>query len=213
MLVVVINDLYTAAMLLVLAHKPDVIIQKIKAFKGLHQSRGRYVGFGTAAPVPQGQRPCEGSGKTGFDVLSRDKNKGFMKPHHIGAFQLKPKKIVYDEFVKRLQQERLSPERCTVQLFPLLVAEGLFDDLNTELRPFRREIVLVIIEVSKETVNSLPQFLASDLSPVSDAFGILKDYGPVLTLNLSQGWQEQRQGRPFPPFPSLRRSFCGNSME
>ena len=121
--------------------------------------------------------------------------------------------FVYDEFVKRLQQERLSPERCTVQLFPLLVAEGLFADLNTELRPFRREIVLVIIEVSKETVNSLPQFLASDLSPVSDAFGILKDYGPVLTLNLSQGWQEQRQGRPFPPFPSLRRSFCGNSME
>ena len=115
--------------------------------------------------------------------------------------------------MKRLQQEWLSPERCTVQLFPLLVAEGLFDNLNAKLWPFWRKIVLVIIEVGKETINGLPQLLAGYLSSVSDALGILKYYGPILTLNLFQGWQEQQQGRPFPPFPLLRRSFCESSKE
>ena len=88
--IVVVDDLYTAAMLLVLAHEPDIVIQKIKALKGLHQSCGRYVGFGAAAPVPQGQCPSKGSGKARFNVFPRYKNKGLVKPHHISAFQLKP---------------------------------------------------------------------------------------------------------------------------
>ena len=58
-----------------------------------------------------------------------------MEADNICARQLEAQKVVDYELVKRLQQERRTAQRHSVQPFTLLVAYRFFDNLNTELRP------------------------------------------------------------------------------
>ena len=54
---------------------------------------------------------------------------------------------VNDEFVERLKLERRPTQRRAVQLFPLLVADRFFNDLDAKLRCFAIHPVLGIIEI------------------------------------------------------------------
>ena len=55
-----------------------------------------------------------------------------MEPNHISAGQLKTKKVIHNEFMEWLQKKRRATQRRPVKLFPLLVAQCFFYDLNTK---------------------------------------------------------------------------------
>lgn len=67
-----------------------------------------------------------------------------MEPNHIGAGKFKTKKIIDNEFVEGLQKKRSAPQRCTVKLFPLLVAQCFFYDLNAKFRAFAVYVIIGI---------------------------------------------------------------------
>lgn len=73
-----------------------------------------------------------------------------MESDQLGPGELKSHQIINDEFVEGLQEERLPPQRRSIQAFPLLVAQGLFDDPNAE---FRGLVVHPVVRLSKSWKN------------------------------------------------------------
>ena len=116
--------------------------------------------------------------------------------------------IVNYEFMKRLQQERHTSQRCAVQSFTLLVTYCLFNDLDDELCVFWTELKLRSFQICEETINSLLQLLARDLSSAPDRFAVSKDDRPVLAVNLFQWMRVLQQVR----LVSLRQErYCRTS--
>ena len=100
--------------------------------------------------------------------------------------------IVYDKLMERLQQKRHTSQRCAVQCLALLMTDRLFDDLDHELRVLWPEVEIRSFQICEESINSLLQFLARDLSSALNRFAVFKDDRPVLAVNLFQ-WMRVRQ--------------------
>ena len=94
----------------------------------------------------------------------------------------KSDKVINDKLMKRLQQEGLSSERRSIKTFSLLMAYRLFDYLYAELRVPVSHFILGILHISKESVNRLLQFRASDFFPISYTLCVLENDRPVFIL-------------------------------
>ena len=64
-LVVIVDDVEMPAVLVVLAHAPDVVLQKVEALQRLHQRGGSDIGFRAAPAIPEGKRPGKRGRKAG----------------------------------------------------------------------------------------------------------------------------------------------------
>lgn len=109
-----------------------------------------------------------------------------MEPFYIGSGYIEAEQIVYDEFVERLQEERLTSQRSSVNRFTLLMTQCFFDDLYDKLRILRTEVKCRIFEVRKESFNSLLQLFARDFFTAPNRIAVVKHRLPVLAFNLFQ---------------------------
>ena len=91
----------------------------------------------------------------------------------VGAGQLKSHQIVDDKFHKRLQKEWLPSHWRTVQSLALLVAQCLFDNLDTKFRILVIHPVVRIFQITEEPFNSLFSLYVGDDCPIPDPFGVL----------------------------------------
>ena len=84
-LIVVVDYMDMATILLILSHALDVVVQEVEAFQCLHERSGGNIGFASAPPIPQRQRPRKRSGERGLDIFSWDKNQGFVKSDNVSS--------------------------------------------------------------------------------------------------------------------------------
>ena len=102
MLVVVIYDMDTPAVLVVLFHMSHVVDEEIERFQALHEGRGGYVCLRSGSAIPEGQRPGERRSERCFYVFSRYKNKRFMEAHDFRAGMKETEKVIDYENVEGL---------------------------------------------------------------------------------------------------------------
>ena len=182
---------------LVFSHTPDVVIQEVERFKSLLHC-GRYnIGFRSRLPIQQRCSPSKPSRKARLDILSRYKYKRLVEALDICSGHIKAKQVIANKFVERLQQERRSSQRCSVNGFSLLMTYRLFYDLDNELCVFRPEIEFRIFQIIEKALNRLLQFFTRDFLPAPDTFRVFQNCRPIFTVNLLQEILTRRQARLF----------------
>ena len=121
-----------------------------------------------------------------------------MEAHCLDIGCAEAEEVVHNVFMIARKHEGFASERCTVYHFSLLVTDSLFNDTYHELRSFMVELICWVLEIPKESLNSLTQFLAGFLPSVSDSLGILEDLVPVspalviIHRDLREPYQVQR---------------------
>lgn len=113
--------------------------------------------------------------------------------------------VIDDEFLKRLEQERLAPHRVSVNILSLLVTECFFDDVNAKVGSFVVYGIGWIIQISIKPLHGLLQLFTGNLSSASYGIRILKHFLPV--------FMSQTLSTPFPTcshlsFPSSTLHLC-----
>lgn len=74
--------------------------------------------------------------------------------------------------MKWFQKKWRSPQRCTIEPFTLLMAEGTFYNLNDELCILRIEIVIKILKIVKKPLAALHAVLVRQDGSTYDTVGI-----------------------------------------
>ena len=132
-----------------------------------------------------------------------------MEADHIRPRMEEPHDVVNYENMKRLQLKRLASHRCSVERLPLLVAQGLLDDPDAELRALWLDLVIRILQIPEKSLNTLLSLDVRDNRPVPYPFRIVECYFPMSSFNRLQVLQARlRACSPFLRPVSRRSSFC-----